>query len=274
MEKSVKAALEDSVKKFLGDVSNQFSSWLQEEKGVEISPEELCLFFEVTYKPPSTPGLPSGSSIQTQMPNLPNYYAGTGVSPAKKKGGGRTKKVIDPSLPNCEYIYTRGKTPGKKCQNQVANDETNGSDRFCKQCLKKVAVKSKLEASSSKPTVQAPVLPGNTVKVEEENKVKNGELQVIEIEEHPGKYKEINHGFIVEQGENGTITAHKIEENGVWRDLKEDEKNIALKLGMQVLHSDSAVNVPMPAAEAPPSVPSMLAMPQPPSIPQIQQLGV
>lgn len=271
MSSSVKSSLEETIKKFLGDVSNQFSEWLQEEKGVEVSPEEICAFFEVQYKPPSTPGLPTGSSIQTQMPNLPNYYAGTGVSPAKKKGGGggRSKKVIDPSLPTCEYIYTRGKTPGKHCPNQVANDDTNGSDRFCKQCLKKVAVQSKLEGTSSKATVKPPVLPGNSVKVTEDSSDKNGELQVIEIEEHPGKYKEVNYGFIVEQGENGRVTAHKIEDNGVWRDLKENEKKIALELGIEVLHTDSAVNVPAPAPAS-----SASSMPLPPKIPQIQQLGV
>jgi len=45
MSKSVKDALVETVNKFCGDVSHQMSSWLQDEKNLEISPEEICNFF-------------------------------------------------------------------------------------------------------------------------------------------------------------------------------------------------------------------------------------
>ncbi len=247
MSKSVKNVFEETIKKFCGDVSHQLSSWLEKEKNVDISPEEICSFFDVTYKPPSTPGLPSGSAVQTKMPNLPDYYAGTGVSPAKKRGGGRSKKVVDPDAPVCEYITTRGQNPGTRCSKQVANDGSKGSDRFCKQCLKKAAVKAIIEGPATKSTVQPPVLQGGVVKMPEEpkNEPQNDELQVIEIEGHPGKYREVNHGFIVQQGEDGSLTSHQIDDpNSGWRDLKENEKKIALSLGIQVVHTSSLPKVP------------------------------
>ena len=104
----------------------------------------------------------------TQMPNIPNYYSGTGVTTPKKKGG-RTKKVTDPNLPICSYVMARGKSAGQQCNNQVVGDGTTvGGDKYCKACLKKAAVKQELEKSPSKLTVQPPVLPGSVVEFPEE----------------------------------------------------------------------------------------------------------
>lgn len=247
MSSSVKSILEESVKNtvtnFCGGFSHQLSGWLKENKEIEISPEELCQAFEIPYQP-STPGsYPNGSSVQTKMPNMPNYYAGTGATTPKRKGG-RSKKTVDPNLPTCSYVLVRGKNSGAKCPNPVSGEDIKGGNEYCKQCLKKAAVKTALEEGTSKPTVQPPQMPGSVVDIPTNVPEKNDELQVVEIPGEPGLYREVTYGFIVQpNSEDGSITALSIDDNGTRRDLRENERNIALKLGINVVNSDS---VPVP----------------------------
>jgi hypothetical protein len=241
---TVRNTLEETLKSTVnGIVSNhahQLSDWLRENKDVDVSPEELCTAFDIPYRPVSTPM--SGSSVQTVLPNMPSYYSGT-VSPAKKKGG-RTKKTVDPNAAKCEYKMTRGKTPGKSCDAPVANDGSNGSDRFCKACLKKAAVKALIEGSSTKSTVQPPQMSGNSISIDSVPEEKSQELQVVPIPGQDDWFKETVHGFIVHQDSNGAITAHKIEDKkGGQRDLDENEKKIATNLGLQVINKE-AISIP------------------------------
>ena len=137
---------------------------------------------------------------------------------------------------------TRGKNPGKPCGNPVLGDSvTLGSDRFCKACLKKAAVQKILEKSDDKSTVKPPVLPGSTITVPEKEVPKNDEISVIEISGKPGWFKETNHGFIIEQPNEGTIVAHEIEnEKGERRKLNEEDKKLALAIGFQVVNEDDS----------------------------------
>ena len=202
---SVKNILEDTVKtsvnNICGNFSSQLSDWLRDEKDVVVSPEEICLAFDVPYKSSSTPGT-HASNIQTQ---LPNYYAGA-VTPSKKKTGGRTRKNIDPDAKKCEYVMSRGKTPGKVCEKPVSGDENViGADRFCKQCLVKAAVQKILEKPDDKQVVQPPSRENDSVFIPEKAKTKDDELQVVEITGKPGWFKEENHGFIVQQTSDNEI---------------------------------------------------------------------
>jgi hypothetical protein len=257
---SVKSVFEETVRStvdnFCATFSYQMSEWLKENKEVDVTPEELCSAFNITYRQPSTPGVPTGASIQTTLPNIPNYFTG-GVSPAKKKGG-RAKKEANPNLARCEYVMTRGKSSGNQCENQVQGDSTLGADRFCKGCLKKAAVKAQLEGAPAKSMVQPPSLPNSSVKVTEESASGSNELQVVAINEDT--YRETNHGFIITRKSDGSLVTDKVEDNGVFRDLKENEKKIALDLGLQVLHQDSVVKLP--------------AIPSVPSVPQISTFSL
>ena len=58
------------------------------------------------------------------------------------------------------------------------------------------------------------------------------ELQVVRVE--PGFYRDIERGFIVTQFLNGTVCVLKIEENGIWRELNENERMICASLGLIV----------------------------------------
>jgi len=242
---SVKNVVEESVRNAINSVcsnySRQLSEWLQENKNVEITSEEICSLWDVPYCPPSTPSIPTGASVTTR---LPEYYAGA-VSPAKKRGGGRTKKSVDPNAPLCEYKMTRGKKEniGKQCGNPVlADGVTLGADRFCKACLKKAAVQKILEKSDDKSTVKPPVLPGSSITVPEKEEPKSDEISVIEIPGEPGRYKETNYGFIVEQPDEGTVVAHEIEnEKGERRKLNEEDRKLALAIGIRVVKDDSGI---------------------------------
>ena len=236
-DKNAKNVFEDTLKttmnNFCSNYSNHVSQWLSEEKNIEVTPEELCSCFDLPYKPPSTPGI-SAASIQTQMPN---YYANTGaITPSGKKKGGRTRKNVDPNAKKCEYKMTRGKSEGKQCENPILDDENViGGDRYCKQCLGKAAVKKILEKPDDKPVVKPPTREGDSVSCNDKQKSKPDELSVVAIEGKPGWFREENHGFIVEQTDAGEIVAHRIEVNGEERDLDEDEKNIAINIGLRLV---------------------------------------
>ena len=84
---SIKNVFEETVANtvngFCGTISTQLSAWLSENKQVEVTPEEICLALDVPFRG-SSAGMP-GSTVQTVMPTLPNYYAGTGNPTPKKR---------------------------------------------------------------------------------------------------------------------------------------------------------------------------------------------
>ena len=49
--------------------------------------------------------------------------------------------VIIKDIPSCSYIMIRGKNMGNRCDQQILNDGSPGSNKFCKNCLKKTVVK-------------------------------------------------------------------------------------------------------------------------------------
>ena len=214
---SVKSVFEKTVNNFVGSVSSHLSDWLKEHKEVEISSEEICTAFNVPFKPPVTPGLPAAASMQTQMPNIPGYFTGTGASP--KRRGGRQKKTYSSDHPKCTYIFTRGKSAGKQCNGPVLMDGSPGSEHYCKSCLKKSAVQAALKDNTDNTKVTAPVIPGETVPVKETKDKTQDELSVVPVEGRDDVYRETNHGFIVKQEEDGNIYVLKIDDNGEWRDL-------------------------------------------------------
>lgn len=264
---SVRNTLEETFKSaatgFCANFSHQLSEWLRENKQVDISPEELCAAFDIPYRQASTPSM---SGTRTVLPSIPDYYSGTAVSPVKKKGG-RSKKAVDPNAAKCEYKMTRGTNSGKTCDTPVSNDGSLGSDRFCKACLKKAAVKSLLETTSGKSTVQPPQIPGNstTVNALPEEK-KDEELSVIPIDGQDGWFRETNHGFIIRQEENGSITVHKIEDkNGTRRDLNENERKIAKAKGLQFINTEpiSVPSLPALNSSSIPTIPTIPNIPMP-----------
>ena len=274
---------------FVNHVANHLCEWLQNNKEVEVTPEELCSAFGCAYTPRvAMAGLPQSANMPTQMPNLPGYFAGTGASPAPSagksgKGGGRKKAPVDPNGPKCVYAFQRGNKKGEVCGEPVAGPGQPGGEMYCKNCLKKKTVSAKVATGSSgRSTVHPPSVPGGMVSIpddddDEENGATDNTLNVIPIQGNPGMFKELNHGFIVRQEHDGTIVALYVEDNGVQRNLTADEKRTAQVLGLSFLDDAapqaSQSSVPtIPTVPSVPSVPSAGVVPTIPSVPQVTMM--
>ena len=79
------------------------------------------------------------------------------------------------------------------------------------------------------------------------------------IDGEDGIYREMTHGFIVQPDPtDGSITAISIDDNGTRRELREDERKIALSLGINVIN-------PVPLPNPVSSIPQVPQVAVPPS---------
>ena len=279
---------------FVNHVANHLSEWLKTNKSVAVTPEEVCSAFGVAYTPRSTmAGLPQSANMPTQMPNLPGYFAGTGTSPSAGGkgagkaaggggGGGRKKAPVDPNGPKCIYAFQRGNKKGDVCGEPVAGGGVTGGDQYCKSCLKKKTVQGKVVGgSSSRSTVQPPNVPNGMVSIpddDEPTETADNTINVVPISGEPNMFKEVNHGFILRQDQDGTVVALSVEmADGSQRNLTADEKRTAQVLGLSFLDSPQQVAAPqsVPTIPTVPSVPQTVpSVPQAvPSIPTVPQVG-
>jgi hypothetical protein len=282
---------------FVNQVASQLSEWLQNNKDVDVTAEELCSAFGLTYTPRTNmAGLPQSASMPTQMPNLPGYFQGTGASPAAegksgkgsgRGGGGGRKKAApaDPNGPKCIYSFQRGNKKGGVCGDAVAGPGTPGGDEYCKNCLKKKTVQTRVTTGSGgRSTVQPPVVPNGMVSVnddddeDEDGDVNTGTdntINVVPIQGSSNMFKELNHGFILRQEHDGTVVALAVEENGVQRNLTADEKKTAQSLGLSFVDTPQKGSTTQSVATiptVPTGVPSH-TIPTIPSVPQVPQLS-
>ena len=237
---SGKKIVEGIVEDVIVSMSSHLADWIRKHKNVEINTEDVYTAFNVPFKPPITPGLPAAASIT--MPNMPGWATGNNNSPKSKKGG-RQKKTYSPNHPKCDYSFTRGKKEGNKCDAPVLLDGSLGAEKYCKNCLKKAAVKNKLNKQPNKLMVNSVCIPGDTISVGAKKENLQDQLEVFSIEGHDGLYREAKHGFIVKQEEDGNIYVLHIERDkgGKWEDLTDTEKDIAQKMCLSVMKSDVEV---------------------------------
>ncbi len=265
---------------FINQVAGQLSDWLQNNKDLDVTPEEICSAFGLSYTPRTAmAGLPQSASMPTQMPNLPGYFQGTGTSPAAgggggggggkggggRGGGGRKKAApADPNGPKCMYSFQRGNKKGDVCGDPVAGPGISGGEQYCKNCLKKKTVQTRVASGSGgRSTVQPPVVPNGMVPIpdEEPTAATDNTINVVPIPGNPNMFKELNHGFILRQEHDGTVVALAVEENGVQRNLTADEKKTAQVLGL------SFVDTPMQSVAPMQSVPTIPTVPTVPTVP-------
>jgi hypothetical protein len=254
---------------FVNQVATHLSEKLKSEKSVEVSAEEICKFFNVSYTPkPTMTGLPQSANMPTQMPNLPGYFSGTGASPATKSSrGGRRKAPVDPNAPKCVYTFQRGNKKGEVCGEIVANNGAPGSNEYCKSCLKKKTVQNRINnGASGKSSVQPPVVPGGMVSVPDQqpSNSDNNSVNAVPIPGHNDLFKDVDHGFILKQYPDGSVVAISMEENGVQRPLTQDEKNQAQAMGIDIMDSPSTTS-----SESVPTIPSSSGVPTIPSVPAV-----
>lgn len=231
---TAKTVFEDTAKSFINNVSTHLSNWLKEHEEVEIDPETICAAFDVKFQPPITPGLPPALGMHTPV-SIPSYMMG---STTPKRRGGRQKKEYDEDHPKCIYEFVRGKKSGKKCGTPVLMDGTPGSEHYCKSCIKKSGVKSHLKQGGGKSKVNPPVLE-RSIKIDEPQEKKQDQLTVEKIEGYDDLFKEPLNGFIIKQDVNNGITVVKIEKEGKWVDLSQEEKQKALDMGLHIINDDS-----------------------------------
>lgn len=230
---------------FVNHVSEKLSEWLNTNKDVEVSPKELCGVFDIKYVPRSS-GLPAAASAGVKMPDLPGYYSGTGASPARR-GGRKKKQPVDPNGPKCEYQFTRGKRKGEACGKPVLGGDELGADRFCKACLGKKAVQSKLSSGTvGKSTVAPPHLPGGYVSIPEEDSPSNANtLSVTMYQGQENMFRDETNGFIIKQLSDGSHVAVGIDDNnnGNVRPMSQEETTLAQSIGLCVPDETPAVSI-------------------------------
>jgi len=262
---------------FVNQVSSHLSEWLKTNKSVDVSAQDICEAFNVPFTPrPSMTGLPQAANMPTQMPNIPGYFQGSGASasPAGRRGG-RKKAPRDPNAPTCVYQFQRGNKKGQVCGEQVAQDGRPGAEEYCKNCLKKKTVQNRINSgSSSKSSVQPPVLPGGMVSVPEQSSSSaENTIDAVPIDGHNDLFMDLKNNFILKQYEDGSLVALAVEEKGHQRDLTAEEKVTAQALGLCILDTPS----PAPAVQSVPTIPTVAAtdtVAAIPSIPTIPQVGV
>lgn len=260
----------DLISNFLNSYHQHLSQWLADNKDIEISPEELSSAFDIEFKVRNT-GLPQAANVATQMPNIPGYYAG--ATPPKRRGG-RRKKVVDPNAPRCSYLFTRGKKVGKECGEPALNDGSPLSDQYCKQCIKKTAVKKLISeggTGTSSNTVKPPMLPGNRVAIPDtEKEPAASNVDAVPIPGTDNLFKLTNGDFIVQrQADGGIVAIAKEDENGQQRPLTMDEKIELQAIGISVLASPEVSPAQRASQVEVPQIPNVAAVPQIPNIPSM-----
>lgn len=74
----------------------------------------------------------------------------------------------------------------------------------------------------------------NKPDVQQNNDTISDVISVVPFEDEPGFFLDINNNFILRQNEDGTVTALYADENGVRRDLTENEKRRVRSMGLYV----------------------------------------
>lgn len=273
--KTLKDVFSSSITDFyVNHVSTHLCDWLKTNKGIECTQEELCDAFGIEYTPRSNmAGLPQAASMGTQMPNLPGYYHGTGASPSRR-GGGRKKNPPDPNAPKCVYQFQRGNRQGQVCGEPVSQSGEPGSNEYCKGCLKKKTVQSRIKSGSAdKSVVRPPVLPGGMVAVQDQEKASEEKtIDAVPLDGHSDLFKDLEHHFILKKLEDDSLIAIGVEENGNHRPLTADEKTTAQSLGLSIMSNGDELPEAVPDQTIPtiPTVPQVSqTTPTVPAVPQI-----
>ena len=217
------------------------SSGIQ-QRGAIISVDELAAMLQLPIQVTQS----SSATVPTHgMPSIPGFLSGTGskgISTTSTSSTGITssrrsstkKKEEGPVDPKdqCKYIFSRGKD-GKKGTKCV---EAAFEFGFCKSCLKKKTVQDAIvKGGGINNQMGAPNI-GVQNSYQASNKTsKPYELEVEEIDNEEGLYKDKKYGFIVRAMPDGTILAIAIESDGPRRPLNSNEKKIATDMSLAVL---------------------------------------
>lgn len=244
---NVKSSFESTIKTFISEYSGQLSTWLKENKQVEVSAEDICSAFECQCTLKTSMGGTMGSSGTISNP-MPNFF-NQSESPVGRKTSTR-KKNADPNSAKCVYVFSRGVKSGQMCGKYVAGNQEKGGDKYCKDCLKKTTIIAELTNGNSN-TLETPHLPGTEVNVSDSVEKKSVQLSCLPIDDEPGLYRECNHNFVIKQIDDG-YTVMFVQDGSTRRPLTSSEETIARDLGLNIQKS----------VQSTPSVSTAVSLPQ------------
>lgn len=274
----------------VSNVLSPLSQWLAQNKGVEVSVEEMAQVLQL----PATPTQPKPIGMAPvnyppQMPQIPGFLNGGQAGAVTQAGRSRAAKQPDANYngPRCQYKFSRGARAGQFCGEPCLN----GSN-FCKNCVKKKSAGGPgTGATRAVPAVGGfqgmPGLPGMQGAPamgaqQPQPQAQQGELAVTPLEGQPGYYRETTHGFIVTEDAQNNVVAYGIIDGGNVRKLNNNEQQIATQLGIVV--PDDAIEQgaaqqpqaqqPLQAVQQPQAQQPLQAVQQPamPTIPTLNAL--
>jgi hypothetical protein len=193
------------------------SVWLKEEKGFDVSVEELMQCLSIPKFQKSTVSVVTAPSFPPHMSNS---------SPAVTTKKKSKEETVDG--PKCQYVFKRGSSKGSTCP-KVAQEGSS----FCKDCAKK----NKKEEGENSPTSTAkktsqPVIQGfgfvNGLK-------KANTTSYIRGTEIPDVFEDTATHLLLKRTNDGTkdvYVAYALKESdGKIRGLTESDKEVAVKRG-------------------------------------------
>ena len=220
---------------------------------------------------------PAPTMQGVQVPTIPGFTQ-TAV-PVAARGKGKARPAVPYNGPTCQYLYKRGKDAGKMCGEPALPGKT-----FCKNCDKKRGgggtVDEAAPAGAPAPAPQGGFRgfsPAPVVAAVAQPQPAKATLDAFPIPGQPNFYKEKNHGFIIQQTNEGTFIVRGIEKNGAHRpanQLSDAEKQVAHQIGLVL---EEATHAPTQAPQVPgmpqlPQIPGMPQLPQIPGMPQLPQI--
>lgn len=187
-------------------------------KGFSISVDELQKVLNI----PTTPS--------AGFPNLAGMRpASLTSSPAPKTT--RSRKVVDPNAPTCQYVLTRGNDRGKPC-GKVAES----GKKYCKACATKSGAKKDLEEATVAPSVP-------DVATSEPKEI---QIDALPLPGKPGHLRHVQSNILFRLNSDESMTAYGVQENDAApiRPLNDAEKAIAKNFRMNVENPPVPVSVP------------------------------
>lgn len=209
--------------------------WLQREKQLHVSSEEILSVLDLPVTTPRTPSvIPSGIGQAHIPPGLRGSLPPMGTSAGSGAGRGK-KKEIDPNAPRCQYKFVRGSKKDQYC-----GEPAVVGTQYCKACGKKKGV----QAQESTQNVVVPGF-GHTrpIKAIQQQKKEEVELNVTAIPDREGYFisSGLDRDYVLHRIAQDTYVAVSLIEDGVERQLSVDEKNhVRATYGLRVLDDEES----------------------------------
>jgi len=205
---------------FLENLSPGIDNVVRECKaGSEVTADNVAKWLGVPLKRGQV-GLPAG------------FSAGTGTTRRTRRSA-----KVDSNGPKCQYVITRGKRSGQKCDKTCQNDpDIHGSDKYCKQCLTKSAVKRDLDGTDSNRSVSQAKFPANVVKPQASRPVAKRTLDCVPIPGHPDMFCVRDDTLLVRNDPgSGPVAIGTYEDGEIKLGLSPDDEAKAISMCLSVL---------------------------------------